>query len=72
MEALLDLADNWMHVIRVELTVFADNERAIAVYEKQGFAQEGVRRMQYRTGGTFRDEVLMAWFPPDRAEEEPS
>ena len=45
------------------LGVFPDNERAIAVYEKRGFVREGLRRMQYRSGGAFRDEVLMAWFP---------
>ncbi len=50
---------------KLSLGVFPDNERAIAVYEKQGFVREGVRRMQYRTGGDFRDEVLMAWFPQE-------
>lgn len=37
MERLLDLADNWLMLVRVELTVFADNERAIHLYEKFGF-----------------------------------
>ncbi len=50
---------------KLSLGVFPDNERAIAVYEKQGFVREGVRRMQYRAGGDFRDEVLMAWFPQE-------
>jgi RimJ/RimL family protein N-acetyltransferase len=50
---------------KVSLGVFPDNERAIAVYEKRGFVREGVRRMQYRSGDRFRDEVLMAWFPND-------
>ncbi len=68
---LVDAAQSWARdrgLRKLSLGVFPDNERAIAVYEKQGFAREGVRRMQYRTGGTFRDEVLMAWFPeePDR------
>lgn len=47
---------------KVALGVFPDNERAIAVYERAGFQREGVRRMQYRSGDEFRDEVLMAWF----------
>ena len=54
---------------KVSLGVFADNGRAIAVYERCGFVSEGLRREQYRSGDTFRDEVLMAWFPdgaPDR------
>ena len=55
---------------KLSLGVFPDNERAIAVYEKQGFVVEGRRRMQYRTGDAFRDELLMAWFPSERLEPE--
>ena len=50
---------------KVSLGVFPDNERAIAVYENRGFVREGLRRQQYRSGDTFRDEVLMAWFPQE-------
>ena len=50
---------------KVTLGVFPDNERAIAVYEKCGFAREGLRRQQFRSGDTYRDEVLMAWFPQE-------
>jgi RimJ/RimL family protein N-acetyltransferase len=49
---------------KVALSVFPDNERAIAVYERLGFVREGLRRRQYRgPHGTFRDELLMGWFP---------
>jgi RimJ/RimL family protein N-acetyltransferase len=48
---------------KVSLGVFPDNDRAIAVYERAGFVREGLRRLQYRSGDRFRDEVLMAWFP---------
>lgn len=48
---------------KVSLGVFPDNARAIAVYERCGFVHEGLRRLQYRSGDEFRDEVLMAWFP---------
>lgn len=48
---------------KLSLGVFPDNERAVAVYEKRGFVREGLRRMQYRSGDRFRDEILMAWFP---------
>ena len=51
---------------KVQLSVFPDNSRAIAVYEHAGFVREGVRRRQFRTSdGGFRDELLMAWFPPE-------
>ena len=55
-------------LVKVALGVFPDNERAIAVYERAGFVREGLRRRQYRSGGTYRDEVLMAWFPPEAAD----
>ncbi len=41
MEAALDMADNWLNLKRVELTVFADNESAIQLYTKFGFEVEG-------------------------------
>jgi len=50
---------------KVSLGVFPDNDRAVAVYEKRGFVREGLRRMQYRSGDRYRDEVLMAWFPTE-------
>jgi RimJ/RimL family protein N-acetyltransferase len=52
-------------LVKVALGVFPDNERAIAVYERAGFVREGLRRRQYRSGSGYRDEVLMAWFPPE-------
>jgi len=41
MVALIDLADNWLNLIRLELTVFSDNESALALYKKHGFVIEG-------------------------------
>jgi RimJ/RimL family protein N-acetyltransferase len=56
-------------LLKVALAVFPDNERAIAVYERAGFVQEGLRRRQYRAdGGVLRDELLMAWFPDEAPE----
>lgn len=54
-------------LVKVQLGVFPDNERAIAVYERAGFVREGLRRRQYRSGNAYRDEVLMAWFPGGEA-----
>jgi RimJ/RimL family protein N-acetyltransferase len=56
---------------KLALAVFPDNARAIAVYERCGFEREGLRRRQYRVDGEFRDELLMAWFPPERREDRP-
>lgn len=60
MKALLDIADNWLMLVRVELTVFADNERAIRLYEKFGFEKEGVKRLAGIRNGRYVDELLMA------------
>ncbi|RQS58593.1 GNAT family N-acetyltransferase [Burkholderia sp. Bp8963] len=39
--AAIDLAENWLNVTRIELSVYADNRAAIALYEKHGFRIEG-------------------------------
>jgi RimJ/RimL family protein N-acetyltransferase len=55
---------------RLALSVFPDNARAIAVYTRAGFVREGLRRRQYRQAdGTYRDELLMAWFPDGGASD---
>jgi ribosomal-protein-alanine N-acetyltransferase len=61
--ALLEAAVEWArsaHVRKLELHVFPHNAAAIALYEHAGFRREGYRRAHYRTGGEYRDAVLMA------------
>jgi putative acetyltransferase len=41
MVALINLADNWLNLHRLELEVFVDNEPAIHLYQKFGFVIEG-------------------------------
>ena len=51
MRAGLDLADNWLNLTRIELSVYVDNAPAIALYEKFGFEVEGThRRLAFRDG----------------------
>lgn len=64
MSALLDMADNWLMLVRVELTVFADNEHAIHLYEKMGFEREGLLHMSAIRGGEYTDELTMARIHP--------
>jgi RimJ/RimL family protein N-acetyltransferase len=45
---------------RVELAVFADNERAQRLYRKMGFVVEGVQARRAKVDGRYRDEILMA------------
>ena len=67
LKTLLDLADNWLMLVRVELTVFADNERAIHLYEKLGFEKEGLKRMTTVRDGKYADEYMMARLRPGLA-----
>ncbi|MGS0894888.1 GNAT family N-acetyltransferase [Burkholderia stagnalis] len=39
--AAIDLAENWLNITRLELTVFVDNPAALALYEKHAFRIEG-------------------------------
>ena len=51
MAAVIDLADNWLNLSRLELEVYTDNEPAIALYEKFGFVTEGTHpNFAYRNG----------------------
>ena len=60
MESLLDIADNWLNVFRLELTVFTDNERAIALYRKHGFEVEGTHKSYALRAGKWTDVHSMA------------
>jgi L-phenylalanine/L-methionine N-acetyltransferase len=60
MRGLLDLADNWIGLARVDLEANADNERAIAMYRRLGFEDEGRQRKAYFVDGAYVDALLMA------------
>ena len=64
MAALIDYADRWASVLRIELTVFSDNARAIALYKKFGFVQEGVFRAYGLRDGRYQDTLAMARLHP--------
>jgi putative acetyltransferase len=61
----LDWADNWAHVLRVELHVHADNDRAIALYRSMGFVEEGRHRAYALKSGRYVDSLSMARLHPD-------
>ena len=60
LETLIDLADNWLMLIRVELGVYTDNERAINLYKKFGFEPEGIRHKDAVRNGQYVDVLMMA------------
>ncbi|MFM2060136.1 MAG: hypothetical protein RLY71_4521 [Pseudomonadota bacterium] len=62
--ALLDYADRWANVLRIELQVYADNQRAIRLYESLGFVVEGRLRGASLRDGVYTDTLAMArWHP---------
>lgn len=60
MVELTSLADNWLNLWRLELTAFADNQRAIALYQKHDFVIEGTHSAYALRGGVWVDTVSMA------------
>lgn len=60
MQAMLDLADNWLGLRRIELEVYADNAEAIHLYERFGFVVEGTGRQWARRNGELVDALYMA------------
>lgn len=60
MEDLIDIADNQLELVRVELNVFADNARAIRLYQRFGFDHEGRQRKDVLRNGELCDGFRMA------------
>ena len=64
MTALVDYADNWAQVLRIELTVYHDNRQAIRLYERHGFAPEGRLKAYALRNGRYEDVLTMARLHP--------
>lgn len=62
--AAVDLADNWLNLLRLELTVFTDNEPAVRLYKKCGFEIEGTLRRHSFRAGEYVDVFSMARLHP--------
>ena len=60
MSTMVDLADNWLGLRRIEMQVWADNVPAVHLYEKFGFVIEGTGRQYARRAGELIDAYFMA------------
>jgi len=65
MVAMCDFADGWGQLLRLELTVFTDNLRAIRLYESCGFRIEGTHRGYALRAGRYEDVHAMARLHPN-------
>lgn len=60
MAAAVEQADRWLNLTRLELTVYPDSARAIALYERFGFEREGLFRNYAWRDGAYTDSLSMA------------
>lgn len=60
MTELIEIADNWLDLKRLELTVYVDNAAAIHLYEKFGFVSEGIHVKDAFRDGEFVDSLAIA------------
>jgi putative acetyltransferase len=60
MESILDLADNWLNLKRIDLDVNVDNSAGIRLYKKFGFVVEGTKRYHIYGDGRWTDSYFMA------------
>lgn len=71
MAALIDAADRWLNLLRVELEVYPDNPRAIRLYEQFGFQVEGRKRMCAWRDGEYVDSLVMGRIRPEVVQRPP-
>jgi putative acetyltransferase len=60
LKAGVELADGWLNYQRLELWVYTDNEAAVNLYRKFGFAIEGTCRAYAFRDGRYVDAYQMA------------
>lgn len=56
----IELADKWLNLVRLELTVYTDNEAALKLYQKFGFEIEGTLKYYAFREGRYVDAYSMA------------
>ena len=59
MDKLINLSES-LNIIRLELCVFRANYKAINLYKKFGFKEEGIKIKSALKNGEYADEIMMA------------
>ncbi|NLS11765.1 GNAT family N-acetyltransferase [Vibrio sp. SM6] len=62
--SIVDLADNWLNLDRLQLEVNSDNQAAIALYKKFHFEIEGCAKASCFRAGRYVDTFFMARLSP--------
>jgi RimJ/RimL family protein N-acetyltransferase len=65
-QLIVDYVFDELKVNRIELEVYAFNPRALAVYRRVGFVEEGVRRQALIWDGAYVDAIVMSIIRADR------
>lgn len=60
LEAILQVADQWLRIVRIQLEVFVDNQAAIYLYQSVGFVIEGTCKYAFIREGAYQHTYLMA------------
>ena len=60
LKAMIDLANDWLAVTRIELEVYTDNKAAVELYKNHGFIIEGTAKNYAFRNGEYVDVYLMA------------
>lgn len=64
MLTVIDLADNWLNLLRLQLEVYTDNERAVNLYQRFDFEIEGKKRCDGFRAGVYVDSYIMGRLRP--------
>lgn len=59
MDNIIDIADNWLNLTRVELEVNPENMHALRLYEKFGFKREGTKQLYNYGDGRWANAHFM-------------
>ena len=69
MLTVIDLADNWLNLVRLEIDIYTDNERALHLYKNFDFEIEGRKRLDAFRGGSYIDSYILARLRPRVGEQ---